>query len=98
MSTANDPDRRDVRLEDPAERWEQREGYLTRLVIGWGGTATTSTQLRAEELQDIVNAAADQYGITAQPPDPWCRDESCQFRNWRSGDMPTHRKGDGCPS
>lgn len=63
MTDTTDPDRRDVRLEDPAERWEQREGFLTRLVIGWDGSTTTTTQLRAEELQDVVNAAALQYGI-----------------------------------
>lgn len=29
--------------------------------------------------------------------DPWCRREDCQYRNWRSGSMPTHRRGAGCP-
>lgn len=31
-------------------------------------------------------------------PDPWCRDESCRHRTWRSGTMPTHRRGDDCPA
>ena len=29
--------------------------------------------------------------------DGWCRDESCRHRHWRSGDMPTHRRGEDCP-
>ena len=80
MSTADNPDRRDIRLEDPVENWEKREGYLTRLTIGWTDSATSSTQLRAEELQDIVNAAARQYRITPEcicPPDPYPVDRAC---------------------
>lgn len=29
--------------------------------------------------------------------DEYCFSEKCQYRHWRSGSMPTHRKGDGCP-
>lgn len=28
----------------------------------------------------------------------WCREESCVHRHWRSGGMPTHRRGDDCPT
>jgi hypothetical protein len=34
---------------------------------------------------------------TGELSDPWCRREDCQYRNWRSGSVPTHRKGTGCP-
>ncbi|QDF18709.1 hypothetical protein SEA_PUPPER_223 [Gordonia phage Pupper] len=27
----------------------------------------------------------------------WCHEENCQYRHWTSGEMPTHRRGDGCP-
>lgn len=27
----------------------------------------------------------------------WCYAENCRYRHWRSGDMPTHRKGEHCP-
>lgn len=60
--TAND-NARETRLADAAERWEKREGYLTRLVVGWSAGVTTSIHLRHPELQAIVNAAATQYGI-----------------------------------
>jgi len=80
MSTADTPHRRDVRLEDPRDNWEKREGYLTRLVIGWTDGDTSSTHLRAEDLQTIVNAAARQYRITPEcicPPDPYPVDRAC---------------------
>jgi hypothetical protein len=80
MSTADNSDRRDVRLEDTSERWEKREGYLTRLCLSWSGSATTSTHLTAEDLQEIVNAAARQYRITPEcicPPDPYPVDQAC---------------------
>lgn len=35
---------------------------------------------------------------SAPGDDGWCRREDCQYRNWRSGSMPTHRKGAGCPN
>ena len=43
-----------------------------------------------------------EYDVPEEPtrpaPDPWCREESCRHRHWRSGDMPTHRRGEGCPA
>lgn len=30
--------------------------------------------------------------------DPWCREESCEYRHWTSGDMPTHKRGSTCPA
>lgn len=27
----------------------------------------------------------------------WCMEERCQHRHWRSGSMPTHRRGEDCP-
>jgi hypothetical protein len=30
--------------------------------------------------------------------DPWCREEPCRYRHWRSGPMPTHRRGSECPT
>ena len=29
--------------------------------------------------------------------DEWCRKESCRYRHWRSGSMPTHKRGSECP-
>lgn len=30
--------------------------------------------------------------------DDWCRSESCRYRDWRSGSVPTHRLGADCPA
>lgn len=27
----------------------------------------------------------------------WCMEERCRHRHWRSGSMPTHRRGEDCP-
>lgn len=27
----------------------------------------------------------------------WCYEELCRWRHWRSGSMPTHRRGGACP-
>ena len=36
--------------------------------------------------------------LVEQPEaDPWCREENCEWRNWRSGSMPTHKRGRDCP-
>lgn len=35
--------------------------------------------------------------ICTPEPDPWCRREDCTWRHWRSGGVPTHRRGDDCP-
>ena len=29
--------------------------------------------------------------------DEWCREPDCRWRHWRSGDMPTHKRGGDCP-
>ncbi len=29
--------------------------------------------------------------------DPWCWDEGCRYRTWRSGSMPTHLLTEDCP-
>lgn len=26
----------------------------------------------------------------------WCMEESCRYRHWRSGSMPTHKRGSDC--
>lgn len=32
-------------------------------------------------------------------PDEWCREESCEYRHWRSGAIPTHKRfGSQCPA
>jgi hypothetical protein len=35
--------------------------------------------------------------VEPQRADEWCREESCQHRHWRSGSMPTHKRGRDCP-
>lgn len=40
--------------------------------------------------------ACEVMGIERES-DPWCRSEDCQHRHWRSGLMPTHRRGQDCP-
>lgn len=35
---------------------------------------------------------------TEPATDPWCREESCEHRHWRSGSMPTHKRGASCPA
>jgi hypothetical protein len=36
--------------------------------------------------------------VAATPePDEWCMDEKCDHRHWRSGSMPTHKRGAQCP-
>ena len=29
--------------------------------------------------------------------DEWCHEESCRYRRWRSGSIPTHKRGGDCP-
>lgn len=41
-----------------------------------------------ESLQSIRARAAE---------DEYCRREDCRYRHWRSGPMPTHRRGTECP-
>ncbi|AXQ63931.1 hypothetical protein SEA_HORUS_79 [Gordonia phage Horus] len=43
-----------------------------------------------------LRAAADRLE-SESTADEWCREESCRYRHWRSGDMPTHRRGEHCP-
>jgi hypothetical protein len=44
-----------------------------------------------------ANAAA--LAATPQPePDEWCREETCRYRHWRSGSIPTHTRGTNCPA
>lgn len=64
----DDPNDRAIRLENPAERWEIREGYLTHVILAWDdtGSTTTTMHLRREELQQVVNHAASMYGIRPQ--------------------------------
>ena len=30
--------------------------------------------------------------------DQWCRSETCRYRHWTSGSMPTHKMGHDCPT
>ncbi|WP_162834260.1 hypothetical protein [Amycolatopsis circi] len=54
-----------------------------------------------EEPASGWDVEADSYRISEDHEKPaqdiWCRSESCQFRNWRSGSVPTHERGPGCP-
>lgn len=36
-------------------------------------------------------------GDRTEPQDEWCREETCRYRHWRSGSMPTHKRGSDCP-
>lgn len=63
-------------------------------------------ELWREDARRVVEAAlsasasadpADEHH-DAEERDEWCREESCQYRHWRSGGMPTHRRGTGCPA
>lgn len=59
--------------------------------------------------QSVTQHIVDRSGswFPTQPPlkgavasdqeDPWCREERCRHRHWRSGSMPTHRRGADCP-
>jgi len=42
----------------------------------------------------IVSLAADRD----RAEDPYCRAEDCQYRNWTSGSIPTHKRGSTCPN
>lgn len=60
----------DIELVDPDENWAIREGYKTKIVTSWGsGSSSTSTYLKEDALQEIVNQAAEKYGIRAQVSD-----------------------------
>lgn len=50
----------------------------------------------ASDLIAIVGENSDDPA-TEKPADEWCREEGCEFRHWRSGDMPTHKRGERCP-
>lgn len=55
--------------------------------------------------EDVVGNALMRARLNdATPSDPpqverpWCYEESCAHRHWRSGSMPTHRRGTSCPT
>ena len=38
-----------------------------------------------------------QMALDRPADDEWCREEECRYRHWRSGGMPTHKRGRECP-
>ncbi len=60
-----------------------------------------ATTLRAGDLPvgaALIERAADRLAaLTTPQEDKWCREETCVHRHWRSGSMPTHRRGESCP-
>ncbi|MGH4000245.1 MAG: hypothetical protein ACRDTJ_22610 [Pseudonocardiaceae bacterium] len=66
-----------------------------RLSLEYQDGQTASLHGVIAELRALAPVAPD-----AEPGggDPWCREESCTWRHWRSGSMPTHRRGDDCPT
>lgn len=42
----------------------------------------------------VVSLAADRD----RAEDPYCRAEDCQYLNWTSGSIPTHKRGSTCPN
>lgn len=50
------------------------------------------------QLRRLVDNALWPAAERPDEGDDWCRDENCTWRNWRSGSMPTHRRGKDCPA
>jgi hypothetical protein len=44
---------------------------------------------------DVVGGWVEQW---AHECAEWCRSEKCQWRHWRSGSVPTHKRGADCPT
>ena len=74
--------------------------YLSELVVGTkSGELVPLAGFTRERIATALKTAATMLSSAAgvSETDEWCREESCQYRHWRSGSMPTHRRGAGCP-
>lgn len=63
---------------------------LAMMIAGFYHNATDPFDAAGEILEAL--------SVSLPAEDEWCREESCQYRHWRSGSMPTHKRGAGCPS
>lgn len=91
-------------MRDAEKRAETAEAALARVEAL---AKIQATSLRAAHRADMARNWLDVLAIIeraalAQPATDeggqWCRREDCRHRHWRSGDMPTHRRGDDCPA
>lgn len=62
-----------------------------------GGASDALDDYNAAKASFLDRAEAEIERLNAPAPDPWCREESCRYRHWRSGSMPTHERGTTCP-
>lgn len=71
-----------------------------RLELFGGVVGTLSKRITPTErriLAALLHEAAERLSNVVEPADEWCREESCRYRHWRSGSMPTHKRGSECP-
>lgn len=66
---------------------------LSPINLRW---AATHEALCRSFIFDVLMGLADALEHEL-PESSWCMREDCRHRNWRSGSMPTHRRGDDCP-
>ncbi|URC17686.1 hypothetical protein SEA_TARDUS_71 [Gordonia phage Tardus] len=60
-----------------------------RFQIGPGPRVTLKAVLAEHDVAEQILGSLE--------ADEWCKEESCRHRHWRSGAMPTHRRGADCP-
>lgn len=70
---------------------------MTKLADEWGAHNSDTYKGHAAQLRAALAPAAPGNDAGGEREDEWCREESCRWRHWRSGDMPTHRRGSDCP-
>jgi hypothetical protein len=82
---------------------EGLEGHRTHLADALLASPALARVIREAKAEAWDVAAKRIRAALAQPAtdeggDEWCRREDCRHRHWRSGSMPTHRRGTDCPS
>lgn len=48
-------------------------------------------------LREVTAALDSLLALVPEPAEDGCMEESCRYRHWRSGSMPTHTRGADCP-
>lgn len=89
-------------------KWGLHKTSSRRLVVAGkirAGFPTMEMTIDSSDDDTVAAAGLPQWRPQHPPetepepePDGWCREESCEYRNWRSGSMPTHMRGPSCPS
>lgn len=60
--------------------------------IGWESPAVLLGAIRRALADQALPSEA-----TTDETDEWCMAKNCQWLHWRSGSLPTHRRGSECP-